>query len=579
MNLFKKTACAFFTLIILVSSLSVGTVFASDSDMRHGRKVLGQMPNGAALQYAYDRLDESMQSGMPAIVEFSHSTHRVSVNEFSEYVFPLFYSDFPEYFWLENGGYRYKYNSDNTLLSISPAYSPGFSDLAAAKAAFDAKVNALTAGLSGSDYDKAKTLHDRLCAATEYVSASNDQSAYGALVDGKAVCAGYAKAYQHLLLQVGIPAWFVRGSSINPNTKKSENHSWNLVKLDGQWYYTDVTWDDQRENTYYTYFNITTQQLLQSHEFGNLYANLVPNATATEANYFVKEDLILSSYDQNRLAALLKQNNKVQIYIEKDPNAFLKTLDNELLSLGKQLGGTGAFKISYSTNILGNAIILSVNLQTEGHTHAVASTVSAVEASCLTNGQKAHYICSCGAKFLDQACTTQVTGDDQLKIPAKEHTPVWKKDIANHWKVCSQCNNEIADTRSAHTDKNNDHLCDACSCNMPAAQNSGGNDGAQTSTPTAPDNTQTQTPSMPDSTETETPENSTPTPTENTVSNEPNVTDGKDNTSDEPSEGLSDGDDGEKSKPNMAVVYIVIGAAVIAAGGAIIVITRKKEKA
>ena len=73
--------------------------------------------------------------------------------------------------------------------------------------------------------------------ATQGSSQDDDDrlfSAYGALVDGDAVCQGYALAYQLLLTRAGVTSRIVTGV----------NHMWNMVQLDGAWYHVDVTWDD-----------------------------------------------------------------------------------------------------------------------------------------------------------------------------------------------------------------------------------------------------------------------------------------------------------------------------------------------
>lgn len=65
-------------------------------------------------------------------------------------------------------------------------------------------------------------------------------TAYGALVEGDAVCQGYALAYKLLLDKCGIDSVLV--------TSNEMGHAWNLVKLDGSWYHVDVTWDDPTPN-------------------------------------------------------------------------------------------------------------------------------------------------------------------------------------------------------------------------------------------------------------------------------------------------------------------------------------------
>ncbi|MCQ2427908.1 MAG: hypothetical protein MJ137_05850 [Clostridia bacterium] len=90
-----------------------------------------------------------------------------------------------------------------------------------------------------TDVQKALLLHDRIAAFSEYdssyVSDGND-SATGVFVSQKAVCTGYASAYELLLKQCGIEAACVSSTALN--------HIWNIVGIDGNRYHTDITWDD-----------------------------------------------------------------------------------------------------------------------------------------------------------------------------------------------------------------------------------------------------------------------------------------------------------------------------------------------
>ena len=63
-----------------------------------------------------------------------------------------------------------------------------------------------------SDYEKEKFVHDKLTERVSYDSgAEMNQSAYSALVNGRTVCAGYARAFQYLLRQLGIPCYYCTG--------------------------------------------------------------------------------------------------------------------------------------------------------------------------------------------------------------------------------------------------------------------------------------------------------------------------------------------------------------------------------
>ena len=71
---------------------------------------------------------------------------------------------------------------------------------------------------------------------TNTLGEENEYDMYGALVKHSAVCQGYAETMFYLLKQVGIPCSIASSANIN--------HAWNVVKIHGNWYHIDVTWDD-----------------------------------------------------------------------------------------------------------------------------------------------------------------------------------------------------------------------------------------------------------------------------------------------------------------------------------------------
>lgn len=97
-----------------------------------------------------------------------------------------------------------------------------------------------------SNYDKIKKVHDWLVDNLEYdttLSRQNKHNIYGAFIERKVVCEGYAKALKYILDDLDIPCILVKG--IGQNSKgESEKHMWNYVYLDNNWYAIDVTWDD-----------------------------------------------------------------------------------------------------------------------------------------------------------------------------------------------------------------------------------------------------------------------------------------------------------------------------------------------
>ena len=167
--------------------------------------------------------------------------------------------DHPELFWMETG-YSSKYLANGQCVEIDLKYNSTANDLENAKQRFDEAAQNLMAGAAapGSDYEKERYVHDALAAAVTYdLTADMNQSAYSALVNGKSVCAGYARAYQYLLQQLGIPCYYCTGYS-------GGDHAWNIVKLDDGYYNVDVTWDDANPLRY-DYFNKTDADFASTH--------------------------------------------------------------------------------------------------------------------------------------------------------------------------------------------------------------------------------------------------------------------------------------------------------------------------
>lgn len=107
-------------------------------------------------------------------------------------------------------------------------------------------VKDITLSLAGTDYLKIKSVHNYLIDNIEYdqtISKPNIYNICGALLNRVTVCEGYAKSFKYILDNIGIESMFVCGIGTN-SRGETENHAWNYVKLDDNWYAVDITWDD-----------------------------------------------------------------------------------------------------------------------------------------------------------------------------------------------------------------------------------------------------------------------------------------------------------------------------------------------
>lgn len=209
----------------------------------------------------YDRLyDELSQYSKRIIFTESSITPQLIFDEFIQVM-----EDHPELFWLTGGAKAETLVSESSRTTIFlPEFEDDPSALPSMAQSLDEEVNSyLSECPEGSEYEKALWVHDRIVENTVfdsdtlfYAQSIEDDShfdyaytSYGALVLHKAVCAGYARAYQLIMNRMGIECGYVTGNAINSHGE-TESHAWNYIRLDGQYYFTDVTWDDPVDENY-----------------------------------------------------------------------------------------------------------------------------------------------------------------------------------------------------------------------------------------------------------------------------------------------------------------------------------------
>ncbi|MCQ2416699.1 MAG: hypothetical protein MJ071_02675 [Oscillospiraceae bacterium] len=90
-----------------------------------------------------------------------------------------------------------------------------------------------------TEIQKLTVIHDEIADRCTYKDGVHHSDAYGALVLGEAKCEGYAKAMTYVARRAGMDIMNVTGVD-----GKGINHVWNIVKIDGEYYNLDLTWDD-----------------------------------------------------------------------------------------------------------------------------------------------------------------------------------------------------------------------------------------------------------------------------------------------------------------------------------------------
>ncbi len=228
------------------------------------RTILADSMNGDGIDIALK--DEVSESGDPAELETIKSRLSDAVKDFVQPALDALIFDHPEIFWISMGDSTFSMSLwqeekdgvltvSSSVLSFKLAFKDGLTvpDIEETRNAIAEKV-ALYPPKASSRYETLLAVHDRLCEDIFYTPATeNAHDVIGGLLDGRAVCDGYARAFKLLCDSYGIPSVIVAGYA-HQNGRVSP-HAWNCVQMeDGKWYGVDVTWDDDEKEPSLAYF-------------------------------------------------------------------------------------------------------------------------------------------------------------------------------------------------------------------------------------------------------------------------------------------------------------------------------------
>ncbi len=219
--------------------------------------------------------------------------------------------DHPEWFWLGDG-YTLRTVTDaaGTAYTLD-AVAAETADLERQRADLEAVVNDVVsqAETKATAYEKLLLIHDYIIDRTRYdqetyqLISSGDadrevfasSTAYGCLVNGTAVCSGYATAFQLLAQRLGFLCGRVSGFKTG-----GESHEWNFIRADGDFYFVDVTWDDpvsqdgDADLKSYEYFCIDDGELALTHTVTP--GQHVPACGGSALNYYRHNGLYMEQY-------------------------------------------------------------------------------------------------------------------------------------------------------------------------------------------------------------------------------------------------------------------------------------------
>lgn len=242
-------------------------------------------------------------------VEFLFDENADRMDIFDSYTAAIF--DNPQFFWYSRG--IDKWDRMDGKIKVVPKFETDSQQekICEQDELFNAYVDEIVnrAKKYDDEYDRILFIHNYLVYNTEYYdSLPNRYNAYGAIVEHKAVCAGYAAAFKVLLNKLDIECGIIHGK-----TERSDDigHAWNYAKINGEYCFFDTTWDDPNFNNSinrpyeisYDYFAINIAELSRTHTVEDKL--FVPNCNSNELNYYNHFGFVSVAYDFERVKKVL----------------------------------------------------------------------------------------------------------------------------------------------------------------------------------------------------------------------------------------------------------------------------------
>ncbi len=296
------------------------------------------------LKSAYAIAQEANEDGYYPSDEATVKNEELSEKQIRAAVLAL-RCDNPQIFWLTNQ-YSYTYQFGSTSVQLFAYLPPSKCSELVKK--LNAEVTSVIGGMPKglSELDRELYLFQAIAKRCTYDNAAvTDQTRLaahevtGALVDGTAVCEGYARAMQLLASYCGIDCRTVSGEG------NGEPHMWNVISIDGDWYHLDPTWGDSDLLNYH-YFNVSDSIIRADHSISeNIlllkgekvknedgssadYNLSLPACTSMKANYFRARGIPVSGFtsENNKKAAAAvaaaakSKSSTVEFYIDEKLN-------------------------------------------------------------------------------------------------------------------------------------------------------------------------------------------------------------------------------------------------------------------
>ena len=313
----KRFSALRLILIVLVIVLLAGIGVTGERTLREPVEVrmlrkqqVAQSDEGHQ-EYYFGLLNADEQRGYREILEGIRNFEEkfylsLSGDDEIDRVYHAVLKDHPEVFWVHNREKVYKTTyTGRDYCQFSPGYTYTEDERQEILQSMENAYQEVLAQIpeDADAYTKVMTVYTYIIDNTDYVISDDDQSIAGTFWKKQAVCAGYAGAVQYLLERLGIPCIYVEGDAANSD----QGHAWNIVQLNGQYYYVDATNGDQpdflegdatvlaeHKTTIYDYLCPFPQEYEMNYTPSDEFA--VPACTAMDMNFYVRNGACFDSY-------------------------------------------------------------------------------------------------------------------------------------------------------------------------------------------------------------------------------------------------------------------------------------------
>lgn len=352
---------------------------------------------------------------------------------------------------------------EDSVYSINATYTYTYYTTLEQEQLVDAKLGEVLAELNAqgySRYEKISAIYDFICNHTtyDYQNLDNEKytlkySAYAALLEGTAVCQGYASLLYRMALELGVDCRLIHGMG------NSEAHGWNIVGINGRYYALDSTWDAGKET--YDYFlkcsgdfgNHTPAEEYLTEEFAAAYPLALASYIYSEEDQIAgKMPEIVSAYSKDQTSVkvswkALTQAQGYEVYRATTPDAtdweLTKTITSDKV-VAYTSGETGELQYRNTGMEVGQTYYYKVRAYVGSDTNRDAREYS----------EFSEVVYMPGAVQFDGPYSNAT---NRIRLLWKEISgatgyQIWRQETGGSWKVVKTLgdkNNSLTDTQGA----------------------------------------------------------------------------------------------------------------------------------